>query len=243
MLLAQLSDFHIGADPTAERDAAAAIAAVAALERAPDAVLVTGDLAERGRPTEYVVVRELLSVLSMPVHVLPGNHDDREALRGAFPDGGRGAYRWAADCGGLWVVGCDSTVPGEPQGTLMDQLAWLEQRLGEARGRPTIIAMHHPPLPTGMPVLDRIGLPGEDQQALGKLLARFPDVLRVVTGHVHLPSSGVIGSCPVQTSPSTWRLRAKLVFGGEEFVIVDEPPGFSLHVLLDGRLVSHVQPL
>lgn len=242
-MLAQLSDFHIGAHETAVPDAERAIAAVAALDPAPDAVLVSGDLAEHGLAEEYAVARELLAGLAMPVHVLPGNHDERGALRAAFPLAGSGPYRWAAECGGLWVVGCDSTVPGEPQGTLAGELGWLDERLGEARGRPTIVAMHHPPLPTGMPVLDRIGLPDDDQRALGALLDRYPEVLRVVTGHVHLPSSGVVGSCPVQTSPSTWRLRAKLLLGAEAFTIAEEPTGFSLHVLLDGRLVSHVQPL
>jgi 3',5'-cyclic AMP phosphodiesterase CpdA len=243
VLLAQLSDFHIGADETALRDAAAAIAAVAALRPAPDAVLVTGDLVEHALPEEYGVVRELLAALPMPVHVLPGNHDERGALRTAFPLPGAGPYRWAAGCGSLRLIGCDSTVPGELYGSLAGELGWLEERLVEERGRPTIVAMHHPPLPTGMPALDRIGLPDADQRALGELLARFPEVLRVVTGHVHLSSSGTVGPCPVATSLSTWRLRSKLLLGAEEFVASDEPAGFSLHVLVDGRLVSHAQPL
>jgi Icc protein len=243
VVLAQLSDLHIGADDTARRDAERAIAAVAALRPVPDAVLVSGDLVEHAVPEEYAEVRELLAVLTMPVHVLAGNHDERGALRAAFPLAGAGPYRWTADCGGLRLIGCDSTVPGELYGSLAGELGWLEERLGEAPGRPTIVAMHHPPLPTGMPALDRIGLPDADQRALGELLARFPEVLRVVTGHVHLASSGTVGPCPVATSLSTWRLRSKLLLGAEEFVSSDEPAGFSLHVLLDGRLVSHAQPL
>ena len=66
-MLAQLSDPHLGADPVhGEARLAAAVAAVAALEPAPDAVLVSGDLTDHGTATEYARVRALLAPLRMP---------------------------------------------------------------------------------------------------------------------------------------------------------------------------------
>ena len=86
-ILAQLSDLHLQAgddDRGAARALRTAVAAVLDLRPAPDAVLVSGDLGERGEPAEYALARELLAPLPMPVHVLAGNHDDHEALSEAF---------------------------------------------------------------------------------------------------------------------------------------------------------------
>ena len=89
MLLAQLTDLHLGASSPAGDDpavaVAAAVAAVDELRPRPDAVLITGDLTEHGDRTEYARAAALLAGLPAPVHVLPGNHDDRDALRAAFP--------------------------------------------------------------------------------------------------------------------------------------------------------------
>src|SRR5579871_1921232 len=89
VLIAQLSDLHIG---VTERDTgartAAVVAAIAALDPPPDAVLVTGDVTQNGRASEYERARVLLAPLRMPVHVMPGNHDDPAGLRAVFPPAG-----------------------------------------------------------------------------------------------------------------------------------------------------------
>jgi len=86
-LLVQLSDPHVGAD-WGDGDSvarlAAAVASVRALEPNPDAVLISGDLADHAADSEYEKVRELLAPLEAPLYVLPGNHDDRLALRRHF---------------------------------------------------------------------------------------------------------------------------------------------------------------
>jgi 3',5'-cyclic-AMP phosphodiesterase len=238
-ILAQLSDPHLlvdGDDRGAARAFTAAVEAVLQFRPAPDAVLVSGDLGERGGPEEYALARELLAPLPMPVHVLAGNHDDRDALAEAFGM----PTRYTAEVGELALVGCDTTVPGRMEGSL--DLDWLERQLETASGRPVVIAMHHPPLLTGIPVLDDIGLPAEDRVALGELIARFPQVRRVVAGHVHRTAFAVLAGCGVVTAPST-NLQARLEIGGQAFDFRREPPGFLVHVELDGELVSHLQPL
>ncbi len=243
MLLAQLSDPHIGASPSTETDLAAAVRAVTAVRPAPDAVLVSGDLAEHATAAEYARVRELLAPLAMPVHVLPGNHDDRAALRAAFPLEGDAAapYRYAVRCGALRLVACDSHIPGAAAGAL--DMDWLAAELAADPVTPTIVAMHHPPFAVGMPASDAIRLAPADARALEALLADASQVARVVAGHVHLAAMDALGGCPVMTCPSTWRERPVLDLESEEWVLHDAPAGFALHVLLDGRVISHVHPI
>ena len=237
--LAQLSDPHLragGDDRGAARALEIAVAAVLDLHPAPDAVLLSGDVGEQGDPAEYALARELLAPLPMPVHVLAGNHDDPEALGEAFGT----PARYVAEVGELALVACDTPLPGRLEGAL--DLDWLEAQLEATRGRPVVIAMHHPPLLTGIPVLDEIGLPAAQRAALGQLLARFPDVRRVIAGHVHLTAFSVLGGCGVVTAPST-NLQARLEIGGQAFDFRPEPPGFLLHVELGGELVTHLQTL
>ena len=255
-MLAQLSDPHLGADPVhGEARLAAAVAAVAALEPAPDAVLVSGDLTDHGTATEYARVRALLAPLRMPVHVLPGNHDDRAALRAAFPvDPGATAlhgpgedpaarYRYAVRCGPLRLVACDSIRPGHDDGSLgEDGLAWLDAALADDPSVPTIVALHHPPLVFGMPALDAIGLPGSERAALARLLGRHPQVRRVVGGHLHRTAFGVVGSCPLVVGPSV-HTTIKLQLGAAGYEAAPDPPAILVHALAGGELVTHVQPV
>lgn len=235
-MLAQLSDPHIRlADPAGANALKTAVAAVAALDPAPDAVVVTGDLADTGDPREYALVRELLEPLAMPVHVLPGNHDDVAALEAAF---GR-PVEYAVDAGPLRLVAVDTTIPAEDGGRIpVDRLA---ARLNDAK--PTIIAMHHPPLTTGVPAMDALGIPHTDRAALAELLARHPQVKRIVSGHVHRAMAGALGGVPVFTCPGT-NLQLALDFSAEAVLATnDDPPGYALHLLLDGEVTSHLVAL
>src|SRR5260370_38914657 len=93
MLIAQLSDPHVRPDGVLYQDVvdstamfAAAIAHLNGLDPRPDLVLLSGDLVDKGEADEYAHLRKLLAGLSIPILVIPGNHDDREALRQAFRD-------------------------------------------------------------------------------------------------------------------------------------------------------------
>jgi 3',5'-cyclic-AMP phosphodiesterase len=248
-LLVQLSDPHIGARWVPEPDPAtalrAAVASALRVARKPDAVLVSGDLTEHGGEEEYATVRELLAPLGAPVHALPGNHDDRAALRRAFelPGSGADPVQYSVDLGPLRLVVLDTTIPGADPGELDDdRLRWLDAELSAAPEQATVIAMHHPPIATGVPVWDEIGLGAESRYALAEVVAPHIQVKKIVAGHVHREILGELVGCPVLTAPSTY-LQAKLDFGVDRIELGDDPPGFVVHALVDGDLVSHVQPV
>ena len=247
-LLVQLSDPHIGADwgnGDSVAMLASAVDAVRALELHPDAVLVSGDLADHAADVEYEQVRELLAPLEAPLYVLPGNHDDRLALRRNFecPGADGQPVQYAADLGPLRLVVLDSTRPGEDRGELDEErLAWLEATLVAVPDIPTLLAFHHPPLATGIPGFDEFGLPPSDRRVLGKVVEAHPQVRRIVAGHNHRTMAGELAGRTVLAVPSTY-VQAKLEFGVEEVHFSAEPSGFVVHALIDGELVSHVQPV
>jgi Icc protein len=231
LTIAQLSDPHMRLPPDDEGSGAAlaaAVGSVLALDPLPDAVIVTGDLADGASAQEYARVRELLEPLPMPVHLLPGNHDDPAVVPGDY----------SVRIGELRLVVCDSTIPGRDDGDL--DLGWLEACLAEDRETPTIVAMHHAPIITGVGGIDALGL--TNREGLAALLERSPQVRRVIAGHVHRGAFGVVGGCGVVACPST-NLQIKLEIGAPDFDIVREPPAFAVHVLVDGELVSHLQPV
>lgn len=244
----QLSDPHIGADwaggdPTA--GLAAAVKSVRAIRTQPDAVLVTGDLADGATEAEYELVRELLAPLRAPTYVLPGNHDDRRAIRRHFGVPGADAEPvcYSVELGPLRLVVLDSTLPGQDSGGLDDErLARLEAALAASPEQPTLIAMHHPPLLTGIPAWDRIGLDDAGRRGLGEVIDRHHQVRRIVAGHIHRTTVAELAGRPVVTVPSTY-VQGRLNFGARELELAAEPAGFAVHAFVDGELVSHLQPV
>jgi Icc protein len=249
-ILLQLSDLHLREDSTGpagrlER----AVRRASSLRPAPDAVLLSGDLADVPSSAAYEQVHELVSALGVPVHAIPGNHDDRDMLRARFAPGSGfpgEPVRFAVECGELRLVGCDSTVPGREGGALdAEQLDWLEPTLAERREQATLLALHHPPVLTGVRAMDAIPLARENSIALEALLERNPHVLAVTCGHVHTAMSTSFAGRPLLVCPSTnSALRLDLRPDDEiPFAVAEQPLGFALHTLIDGRLVSHIQPI
>jgi 3',5'-cyclic-AMP phosphodiesterase len=222
---------------------AAAVESVRAVRPQPDAVLLSGDLADHATDEEYEQVRDLLAPLRAPLYVLPGNHDDRRALHRHFgvPAGDGEPVRYSVDLGPLRLVVLDTKRPGEDSGALEgDQLEWLDAELAAAPGHLTLLAMHHPPLVIGVPAWDEIGLAAADRRALREVIERHGQVRRLACGHFHLAMTGELAGRSVLVAPSTY-VQARLDFYAEEVELTAEHAGFALHAVVDGDLISHVQ--
>jgi Icc protein len=251
VLLAQLSDLHLGAawegvDPQPRLEQV--IEAVRSLPNRVDAVVVSGDLTDSGGEDDYLRARGLLDRLEVPVHVLPGNHDLRGPMRRTFglPGEGDDPIAYSVEVGELRLIAFDSIVPGEDRGAFgAEQLRWLDEELGKEPARPTILAMHHPPLATGIPEWDGINLVALEREALAEVVSRHPQLRAIVGGHLHRVAASALAGCPVVSAPSTYlQVLPDYVpnFEGEDFEWTG-PPGFALHVLLDGELASQVELL
>lgn len=98
----------------------AAIDSLLKVDPLPDIVLLTGDLAQLGKPEGYAKVRELLARLPMPVYAIPGNQDNRQNMREAFiqdgylPEDGEFLH-YVVEHYDLRLIGMDSTRPGGPE--------------------------------------------------------------------------------------------------------------------------------
>ena len=247
-LLAQLSDPHIGGTWAGEGSVdglAAAVESVRAIRPQPDAVLVTGDLADHAGDEEYDQLRELLAPLETPYYVLPGNHDDRRALSRHFdvPGSDGEPVQYSVDLGPLRLVVLDTTIPGDDAGALgPERLDWLDNELAAAPEQLTLVAMHHPPLLTGVAVWDAMGLAQSDRHALGAVIERHPQVRRLVGGHFHRAITAELAGRTVLAVPSTYA-QFQLGFTPEGIELSTEPASFVLHAVMDGELISHFQPV
>jgi 3',5'-cyclic AMP phosphodiesterase CpdA len=247
VLLAQLSDLHIceqweGVDPVVQVERV--VTAIRALPNPPDAVLASGDLTDDGSAEGYRVARQLLERLEAPLYVLPGNHDDRARMREVFelPGSGDEPVAYTAEIGRLRLVCFDSIVPGQDAGSYdRERLARLDETLREQPEAPTLLALHHPPVPTGVPEWDAINLTAADREAMAEVVARHPQLRLVTGGHLHRTAAGAVGGCAVLSAPSAC-LQVQPNYEHDEVTFVG-PPGFVIHVLRDGELSSQVQML
>ncbi|MPZ36081.1 MAG: phosphodiesterase [Rhodospirillales bacterium] len=252
MMIAQITDLHVRprgkvayerVDTNAMLEAA--VATIEALPRKPDLVIATGDLTDCGLAEEYQVLRDILEPLSMPVYLVPGNHDRRAELFAEFGSDGYlknddGFLHYTIEGHEVRLIGLDTVVPGHGHGEMCARrLAWLEGRLAERLDQPTLVFMHHPPFSTGLADMDRINC--RNGASMAGVVRRVDNIERVVCGHHHRPITvrwgGTIGS----VAPSTaHQVTLDLVPDGSAASFTMEPPGFHLHVWSkEAGLVTH----
>jgi len=250
MIVAQISDMHVS---SADTDADAAFAGAAGLAAAikhlnglrprPSMVLATGDLVAIGKAEEYVRLRALLDDLDLPVYLMPGNHDDRELMREAFPDHSylppTGFLNYEIDAGPYRILMLDTVVTGQSHGELCaERLDWLAESLGQAPERPTMVCLHHPPFLTGIGKMDETILRGAD--GFGRIVAANGQIERVSCGHLHRPITRRYHGTVASTCPST---AFQIVLDLEDvrrLGVIKEAPACYLHFWhADEGLVSH----
>ncbi|WP_345372765.1 phosphodiesterase [Frondihabitans cladoniiphilus] len=173
----------------------------------PEAIVFTGDLADKGEPLAYRKLRTLIEPiaarLGAQVIWAMGNHDDRGAFRselfGQIPNDR--PVDFVYDVNGLRVITLDTTVPGEHYGELTGaQLDWLAEELSVPAPDGTVIAMHHPPVPSIKDLTVLVEL--RDQASLAEVI-EGSDVRSIIAGHLHFSTNAMFAGVPVSVASAT----------------------------------------
>ena len=173
----------------------------------PAAIVITGDLTDLGEPDAYrrlrAAVEPIAAELGAPVVWVAGNHDERPALRAGLLDlePTEEPVTGVWDLDGLRLIALDTSVPGWHHGDLDEsQLAWLADVLAEPAPHGTLLAMHHPPIPSHLPLFDILELRHQDELAE---IVRGSDVRGILAGHLHYSSQGTFAGVPVSVASAT----------------------------------------
>lgn len=192
MLIAQITDIHIGFDPDnpAEYNRKRLDEVLDVLiegPNRPDLLLATGDLTDRGDDDSYRRLANAFSRCPFPVWPSVGNHDLRDSFHARFPgfDDGNGFVQYTVELPDLRLVTVDTLEEGRHGGAFCDQrAAWLDAELAKDSAKPTYIVMHHPPVESGIEWMNT----DPDEPWVGvftDVVQRHPQVRGLICGHLH----------------------------------------------------------
>lgn len=173
----------------------------------PEAIVFTGDLADKGDAAAYAKLRSIVEPVAERLDArliwVMGNHDDRIALRTALLDEAPSMrpVDTVHDLNGLRIIVLDTSVPGHHYGTLSgEQLDWLRDELSRPAPAGTILAMHHPPIPSVLDLAVAVELRGQDDLAV---VLQGSDVRSIIAGHLHYSTNATFAGIPVSVASAT----------------------------------------
>jgi 3',5'-cyclic-AMP phosphodiesterase len=173
----------------------------------PDAIIFTGDLADKGEPEAYrrlrAVVEPFAAELGAELVWVMGNHDNRAELRRLLLDEApsMAPLDRVRMVDGLRIVTLDTSVPGHHYGEISgSQLDWLAEELATPAPDGTILALHHPPIPSVLDLSVTVEL--RDQAPLGQVL-KGTDVRAILAGHLHYSTNATFVGIPVSVASAT----------------------------------------
>jgi 3',5'-cyclic AMP phosphodiesterase CpdA len=257
LTIAQITDLHICSGHDLSRIERArtrlrqVLHAIMALRPRPVAIIASGDLADTGDLEAYQWLWSTLrEEADLPIYPGLGNHDIRAHFIQAWgwPESklSDGFVQYVADLpDGPRLVMCDTLEEGqEGAGFCQTRADWLKRTLDGAPDRPTLVVLHHPPVESGIQWMD----PAPNAPWIGRLAAALEgqDQVRGLTcGHLHRPFASRFAGKTVTVSAATdIQLTLDLtdidmsVADGRE-ILLDEPPGFALHMWRGGALTTH----
>jgi 3',5'-cyclic-AMP phosphodiesterase len=252
MLIAQVTDIHLGFEPDNPSEfnrkrLDQVIRQLSTMSPRPDMLLATGDLVDRGDSGSYRRLKNALENCPFPVHYCMGNHDLRDHFREWFPDVpmADGFVQFEVESDALRILVLDTLEEGRHGGAFCGVRAdWLKARLAEKPDRPTMIVMHHPPVEVGIEWMNTH--PEEPWVTrFADAIAGHSQIVGIVCGHLHRAISAGWKGTTVSICPSTApQVALDLVAidpeqpDGRPMIIAD-PPAFALHWWNGRELVSH----
>jgi Icc protein len=174
----------------------------------PDFVLHVGDVAYNSDDSAYETARAVFSDLRCPIHYLAGNHDSIAGLQHVLL--GRESPRLPFDdefeVNGVQVVCVDSNRSAPPpRGAVSaEQLDWLRRVCRPDDPRPLVVALHHNPLPVGIPWWDDFMSLTNGEEFHAALLPARDRLRGVFFGHVHQNTDTYRDGILYVSVPSAW---------------------------------------
>ncbi len=251
MLIVQISDTHIPAKgkkaynvaPMAE-NLMKSVNHINQLEPKPDLVLVTGDITYSGKKEETKYAKSLLDRLNCPYYIVGGNHDNRKNLiaifgRDAIPANDCGFINYVIEEHDIRLIAIDSVDEGRAGGKICKiRAAWLDERLNQARAKPTIIFMHHPPIKFGVLETDIDGFEGAN--LLAEIIGKYSNIERIICGHIHLQAFSKWQGTIISTAPCMGlRLLLDLTKKTPSQFTLEAPAYQIHHYTPDKNLITH----
>jgi len=149
-------------------------------------VIVTGDMTHSGDANAYARFATEITRLTMPVHLMVGNHDDTPALMGAFPNQPRDENGFAQQVietpRGRFLLLDTKAREGHMGAYCKARCNWLARQL-EAPG-PVFLFMHHPPFEVGIKAMDAIMMQ-EGEMFYAVIAPHKHRIQHLFFGHVH----------------------------------------------------------
>ncbi len=233
MLIAQLSDIHLDGVSSLQR-LDRVLQWVAELR--PDAVAVSGDLANNAHVANYAVLKARLEALGAPLLVVPGNVDSREAMREVFGGPAQGPLNRVIEVSGIRLIGLDVIVPGAVHGDATPVVGWLEAALNSG-GAPALLFLHQHPFDSGMDQYETIDC--RNKEGLAAVIEAAKDtVLGISCGHLHRPMFTRFAGVPASLAPAVAPMGGLAADGRK--MPASDPPGLLVHHLKGGHLVTHL---
>lgn len=210
MIIAHISDTHIAADlPDADRrrqNLEQTIVDINRLDPQPDAIVLTGDLTQHGRPDEYKIAAAALAAARAPFYLVPGNRDNKDNLREAFASrgffpAGSPFLQYAVERHPVRILVLDTIGDTNKGDYCAERTRHLIEMTDADAARPIAAFTHHPPfdIPEGP---ERLHYKDYDTMArLTQALARSGRVAGVFSGHIHRAVAGYAGTVRASVAP------------------------------------------
>lgn len=251
MLIAQISDLHLGFEPDDPNEPNRqrldqTISRLGGINR-PELIVASGDLVDRGDVDSYRRLREAFSRSPVPIYPIMGNHDDRANFAEIFPEVplADGFVQYCVELNGLRLIMLDTLETGRHGGAFCaTRAAWLATRLSEDSATPTVIVMHHPPIEVGIAWMD--ASPEEPWiKRFAETIAGRSNIIAIWCGHLHRPIvaswRGIsLSICASTAAELTLDLNAiDPEQPDDRSMVINGPSALTLHRWVNGGLVTY----
>ena len=163
-----------------------------------DALLISGDLTHNGTASSYKKLQKILTDVDSDIHVMPGNHDDKDNLSSTFNTELQRTFQL-----GDWkIITLDSVQINKVSGLLNEeQLRFLDDSISNSNAKYIVVCLHHPVVSMNSDWDDELSL--ENPEDLFEVVEHYSQVKAILWGHAHQSETFEYNGFSLFSCPST----------------------------------------